>query len=348
MIGLARAALLRRPRSSRSSARVVAWMACGAATFVLAPRSAAADAPADSALAEALFLKGKELMAAGDYAAACPKLAESQRLDPGGGTLLALGLCHEGEGRTATAWAELSEARAIARKESHAQREAVAAEHLARLSPRLSRVTVMVPSAVSGTQGLTVLLDDEPLRPPAWGMAVPVDPGPHVVTASAPGKLSFSLRFEVGVTADARTVEIRPLAGGNQAGPPLTEPAAAPRPSGPPGGLLRPFGIAIGAIGLAAIGVGGYFGVRAIGDNNASRMLCPSAAPTCANSEGVRLSQDTRSEAAASTGLIIGGLAALGAGVAMVVVSTKSGPPQGKITFAVRPGMALISAVVSP
>src|SRR4051812_44001967 len=72
-----------------------------------APASALAGDGA--AAAEVLFSDGKRLAQEGNYAAACPKFEESQKLDPGMGTLYRLADCYEHVGRTASAWAAFVE-----------------------------------------------------------------------------------------------------------------------------------------------------------------------------------------------------------------------------------------------
>jgi hypothetical protein len=73
-------------------------------------RTGVAQTTSESAAqAEALFREGRVLIKAGQTSEACAKFAESQRLDPQTGTLLNLALCHEDEGKTASAWAEFNE-----------------------------------------------------------------------------------------------------------------------------------------------------------------------------------------------------------------------------------------------
>src|SRR5258706_2634131 len=65
---------------------------------------------ADKAAAQTLFDDGRKLMAAGKFGEACPKLAESQTLDPGVGTPVNLADCYEPGGQTASAWTAFLEA----------------------------------------------------------------------------------------------------------------------------------------------------------------------------------------------------------------------------------------------
>lgn len=69
--------------------------AAGTLVVVLAASVASADETPDAVRAAALFAEGRRLMAAEDYAAACPKLAESQALAPAADTALDLGMCYE-------------------------------------------------------------------------------------------------------------------------------------------------------------------------------------------------------------------------------------------------------------
>src|SRR5687768_18046990 len=120
-------------------------MATLAAAIALpAPRAYAQRSVDNKAAAEALFDHAKRLHAAGRYAEACPKFAESQKLDAGVGTLLYLADCYEKIGQTASAWAGFREAAAAAKNAGQEEREKIARDRAAGLEPQLSRLTITV------------------------------------------------------------------------------------------------------------------------------------------------------------------------------------------------------------
>ena len=95
----------------------VLWTAGVVAGVVaLGEGRAAAQAASEQAAAEALFNQARDLMNAKQYGDACPKFAESQRLDPAPGTLLNLATCYERNGQIASAWVTYKEAATAARK----------------------------------------------------------------------------------------------------------------------------------------------------------------------------------------------------------------------------------------
>jgi len=117
-------------RGRRALSKVVARSSIALSSLALsafASNEARADAsPVDKAAAQTLFDEGRRLMAAGKLADACPKLAESQKLDPGVGTQFHLSDCYERFGQTASAWAGFLEVAAAAKSAGQNDREKVA------------------------------------------------------------------------------------------------------------------------------------------------------------------------------------------------------------------------------
>jgi hypothetical protein len=319
-----------RPIASETKrARLVAGGAL-VAVFVIAPMARAQTAPTDNEKhAQELFDEARALMRDGRYSEACPKLEESEQLDPGGGTLLNLGICHENEGRTATAFRELTDALALAGRDHRADREKTASKHLDALAPQLSRLTLQLSSDVA-CPDVVLKIDDTILEPDDIGKALPVDPGKHLVTATAQGCEPWSAEVELGPTADQRELSVSL----NKNPPPLVAPLTAasvpPTPTPPrapaaeepasqgSGGSMRVTGYAIGAAGIAAVGVGAYFGISALVLKNRSDGACHNG-DLCTTQSGVTDFDDAKTHAHIADVAIGAGLLAIGVGTYLVI-----------------------------
>ena len=150
-----------------------------------------------AAVAEALYGQARDLMAAGKYDEACPKFAESQRLDPATGTLLNLAACHEKQGRLATAWLEYSDAQMAARRDQREDRVEYARARAQALEPKLSRLTLSL-AAGADDPALNIELDGASVGRAVVGAPTPVDPRRHTVRVSAPGKKPWGASVEIG------------------------------------------------------------------------------------------------------------------------------------------------------
>ena len=145
---------------------------------------------ADRALAETLFEEGKRLLDEEKTDEACAKLEESQRLEPATGTLLNLAYCHELQGKLATAWTEYKDAQAAARQDGRDDRVQFAEEHLGAIEPKMPRLQIEV-AQTARVEGLEVKLDGVQIGEAAFGVAAPLDPGVHIIVATAPGRVRW-------------------------------------------------------------------------------------------------------------------------------------------------------------
>jgi len=306
--------------------------------FSLAPRPGHAQGGANAA-AQALFDEGKALMAAGKASEACPRFEESQRIDPGSGTLINLALCYEKTGRIASAWSAYSDAAAAARISGNVDRERYAREHAATLAPKVSKLTVTVPED-SRVPGLVVTRDGLELGTVQWGLAIPADSGTHELVAKAPGYETWQTKVEVAAKATTATVTVPKLVAAPEpvAAAPVATVAAEPPPEPPPPapaegaqssglGGQRIAALVVGGVGVAGIAVGSIFGVQAMKKKKTVDNDCDGS--VCETNTGVTAGEDGYSAARISTISMIAGGACLAGGVVLWLTAPKKSASVG-------------------
>jgi hypothetical protein len=303
------------------------------ASFAVSAPASADGTGTDPVAAAALFQEGRDAAKRGDYAGACPKLADSYRLDPAPGTLLNLADCHEHLGKLASAWQLFQQA--IEHLSSSDARRAPAKQRAAALEARLPRLTVVLaPNAPAGT---TVKRDSTELGGGGLNTALPVDPGEHEVVVTAPDHQER--RFSV-ILAEGRSERLVVEAGALvQKAAPVKEPTAPPPPPppAPPKGMstMRTVGFIVGGAGLAGIGAAIATGLvlpgkqRIIDANCGADFLC--------NQEGFAAAQSGKTLAAANTTLWFVGGIMTGVGAVLVVAGGNGGDSKPGAALEIHP-----------
>lgn len=268
-----------------------------------------ARAERNPAAAQALFDEAKRLVQSGDFAAACPKFRASYELDPGGGTLLNLADCHARAGRTASAWSLFKEAEVMAQRDGRPERVDYARRNVRELEAQLVYLRVSV-GPEARVPGLSLSVDGVPLAEAAWGSALPVDPGAHVLRAEAPGYEALEQNVEVEAAPGVRVeLQVPPLVPSSSAAA-ASDDGVVPQPSDTGSSALRTTGWVLGGVGIAALGVGGFFGLRAMSRWDERNAACEGGCTLAARDAG----DDAKSAATIATigvssGLVLGGIA---------------------------------------
>lgn len=294
----------------------------------------------DEAAAEALFLEAKKLAAAGKLAEACPKFAESNRLDRGAGTLIHLADCYEKNGQSASAWASFKDAASAAQALGRADWQKLATQRAAALEPKLAKLTIKVQEPADKIE---VTRDGAPTSPASWGTPIPVDVGSHAVQASAPSRTTFKTTVKVAKDGDRVEVVVPKLENAPTAAvvpPPAPAPAPGPAPvvrSGDDGSGQRTVGFIVGGVGVAGVAVGAVTGLIAMGKNSDSKKACPNDG-ACASSDAVSANDSAKTFGLVSTIGFIAGGAALAAGAILIFTapSDKGSTRSAKVERSIR------------
>ena len=298
-----------------------------AAATLLATQPVRADEGDETAATE-LFNAGRDAMKRGDYAVACPKLAESVRLVPTVGALAKLAACEEHQHHLVSAYTRWQQALNLARTTRD--------DRLADVESELARVDKLVPklvitAAAGAPADESIRVDETTMSAAAsLGVTLPVEPGRHTVQASAAGKKTWTTMLDVEAGATPTSVVIPQLEDAPAPTPPPTlTPAPAPAPdlahappsapaptsTAPPRGPWRTVGLIAGGVGLAAIAGGAAFGIDALRKRDDAH--CPANA--CPDAAAAASLQSAKTSANWSSALFATGAALVAGGVVLWV-----------------------------
>jgi serine/threonine-protein kinase len=332
--------------------------ACLLSTLAVSGVARAQVSAEEKATAEAVFEEGMRLIKVGNFAEACPKFEMSQRVEPAVGTMLYLAECYENTNRTASSWAMFREAASLAETSNQVERMKTAQARAKRLEPRLAWLTIDVPKDPA-VPGLQIRRNGVPVSAELSGTASPVDPGEVLVEATAPGYLPYSTKVKVAAKgrvsvtipalqpspATTPVIAAAPVVAQPESGPPAAV-NPPPKPAGPsataptPVEHRSPIPWIVGGAGVAALGVGTYFGLTAISNADKARDLCPNG--QCHDEAGQTAADHAHTQATLSNVSFILGSAAVATGVVLYfTLPTKQSTQVGLVPMADRSTLGL-------
>lgn len=321
------------------SLRFATYLALSATVFAASSGARAEERAGDAhelGRAEALFAAGKQRLASNDYVAACSLLAQSYLLDPATGSLLALALCHERQGKLGSALHEYEEAVDRSRREQRGDREQAALAQIEALKPRLSTLTLRTEEP--GLR-LVVRVNGELVPAEQVGRPQPMDGGFLLVEAEAEGKITWRTGVTLAESGQALSVTIPLMRTGSASVPPVAEPApkiVAPvepsprtdvtkseRSAPPEKGLstLERTGIALFAAGAVSAGVAIGFTVHAVNKDKDSDGGCTQ--DLCLDQDARRSRLDARSAGNIATIAAVGAAAFVSGGLISYLLGAK-------------------------
>jgi serine/threonine-protein kinase len=290
----------------------------------------------------ALFNTARALMAEGKFAEACPVFEKARALYSGIGITFNLADCYEHIGLTASAWAGFQDTATAADIAGQHERAQVARQRAAALLLKLSKLRVVVPAEAAAIEDFDVRRNEASIGRILWGKDVPVDPGRHSISASAPQREPWSTTVLVGKPGEVVTVDVPMLkiASASKVGDVTRETG---RDENAGGWMTARTAIVLGGIsgGIAALGVGVGIGFTvaandkssyadSLGNTLDSSFACyrPTAtnARTCADLKESLVVQGLYSRAAVAS-FTAAGVFAVGAGALMLYTSSTAAPP---------------------
>jgi hypothetical protein len=280
----------------------------------------------------------------GRYDIGCKALAESLRLDPRSGTLFTLAVCESRWGRIATAMARfdeylrLYERLAPEQKAHQGERPKAAREERDKLAAEVPKLMLLLPPGAP--EGTIVKRNGEVVGEAALGIALPVDPGEHVLSAQAPGGPVWKNRISIGKGEMQQvTLEVKPAPVTSQTQPPPNANAmtaeASPRDGGKGPSGRRIAAYAVDGVGLAALVMGGVSGGLALAKKGVTEEHCGSGIgstdKTACNKTGLEAAQSMESLGIVSTVGFVVGLAGVGTATVLLLTEPKHANPSAGV-----------------
>lgn len=326
----------------RAASRVLVAAFLGSCALASSPSAAQAQDTPAIAKAREQFREGLSLEAAGDFARALKEFKEVALVKSTAQVRFHIAVCQEKTGDLVQALGSYRLALHEAHEAKAADVEGPAQEGVTALEPRVPQLLL---TRGAGAQNAEVILDGVPLGATSIGEGIPVNPGPHEIKVSAPGRLDMTQEFTVA-ERDKKAIKLT-LKEAPKAIVAAVPGTGEPKPEPKKSTTVRTVGFIVGGAGVVGLGLSGvFFGLRggalssADDKCGADRLHC--AVPQSAVQSDI---DSGKTWAAASTASFVLGVTALAVGGGMILLASsvttgKDGKEKRKAELSVAPGAA--------